>query len=128
MPDPATVINLEPVGTTTFPRWIIASKDGRFWNGNVWASKRKEALLFAHLLEASRAVEEIQRHEYGNKPCLKRITVPLVIEVRSDEPVDPETLKAWIKKAATMYVDYQKNGNGPEGSLVLIGINWEEIK
>lgn len=119
---------LEAVGTQEFPRWRIASTDKEYWDGNDWVADPRKGLLYADVGLAARDSDELLRLQYGDKPCLKRVTVPLMVEVRSDQPIDPEALKAWLKKAATMYVDYRQHGNGPDNSLALLAINWEEVK
>ena len=127
MNDPV-VITLEAVGTKQFPRWRIATRDSRYWDGKDWTAKRNAALLYADPGVAAKDADEILRLQYADQPCIRRITVPLLIEVRSDQQIDVEALKTWIKKAATLYVDYRQHGNGPENSLVLLSINWEEIR
>ena len=119
-------ISLEAVGTLDTPRWVIARNDGHFWNGCEWTPDKNDAALYAHANIAATDCNDVLRKEYAGKH-VQHFTVPINIEILGDQP-DIIELETWLRKAATLYVDTKKHGNGPGGTLAIISVNWGGIK
>jgi hypothetical protein len=121
-------ISLEPAGSSEAPRWVIARTDGHFWSGCEWTATKNEAALYANLFIAATDCDEILRKQFCNKPHVQHFTVPINIEVLGDVAADIVELEKWLRKAATLYVDCKKHGNGPGSDLAILSVNWGGIK
>lgn len=111
---------------TKFPRYIVAQNLGTYWTGSKWSSDSEDALLFADELEAARTCQSLLRETFRDNGTVQHFAVPIKFEVLSNRGIDLAVLKEWLMKAINLRVA-SGNGNGPNGSVVLVGIWWDEL-
>lgn len=105
-------------------RYYIYDREHNYWNGSGWTTKHKEAHLWADPSEAAATMHEIMLTLPGG---LQRFLVPVVIEVKSLEPVSAEALREWLDKAVQVFVD-ASHGTGPGESMVMLQLSWDKVK
>lgn len=125
MPNPF-VLTVIPKGSPQHPRFVIADQFSMVWTGDAWSPDETEGLLFADEDEVASAVRELLLGAYDDTPVV-RFVAPLVVELRSHEPVDIESVRSWLMRAARLYTNTDF-GNGPDDSLALLSINWFDLK
>ena len=79
-------------------------------------------------MDANRKAEELLLAHFGKCPS-DRYRAPIYIDLRTDQPVTLEQLRAWLHKTARLFVDTPKYGNGPiDGSLGIVSIDWSQLE
>ena len=118
------VLSLIPIGHPDHPRFLIANQNKQFWTGTGWSDVEDHGLLFADEREIGNVATKILTAHCGDKKVF-RFTVPVEIEIRSDEPPSIEVVRAWLMRAVRLYVDYHQ-GQLVDGvglvSLNLLGL------
>lgn len=116
-------------GNKRFPRFIITEEGGEVWTGEGWSKDQGKAILFACPGVASRASQKVMRQQFSDLGCVERFNVPIHVEVRSQQGIDPEELREWLVRAADFRVAYGTFGTGPtEESLVLCNASFFELR
>lgn len=116
-------------GAGRFPRFYITENGGAVWDGEEWTTGPGRPLLFADMVEASRAAEGLMRRQYADLPCVQSLTLPIHVEVRSKNGLDHYLLRDWLSGATTFTIGYGACGSGPvDDSLVLAHVNWLELR
>ena len=126
MPD--LILSIFVTGPTDHPRYQIANPDLEFWTGKNWTDEESEALLFATVNDAGRAIQEIQLAEHGDKP-LRRFTAPVSVDLYAESNLTADEIGDWLVKVARLTIDAETHGNGPkEGTLGLCHIDWGQLR
>lgn len=105
-------------------RYYIHDRDHNYWNGSGWTTNPREAHLWADASEAASKMHDIMLTLPGG---LQRFVVPVVIEVKSGEPVSAEALREWLDRAVSVFVDASQ-GTGPGESMVMLQFGWHKAK
>ena len=101
-------------------------RDGNnFWNdiAGTWSADKKDATLFADAGEISNKQRELMLQSPGD---VQNFVAPIFIEVKDNEKVDLESLKAWLAQAVQVWVDAQF-GAGPGDSMLMLNIDWDQL-
>ena len=113
-------------GPSCSPRYYIMDTKGNYWTGRDWVQDRRRAFLFHRTDEVGNTLHALMLIEVPG-PLLS-YTVPLVIDAKSETPLDLEALKVWLAKAAQVSVNAE-HGPGPvPNSMVMVGIDWERLE
>lgn len=113
-------------GPSCSPRYYITDTKGIYWTGNDWAEDRRKAFLFHRLNEVGDTLHALMLIEVPGP--LLTYTLSLVIDAKSETPLDLDALKAWLAKAAQVQINAE-HGPGPiPNSMVMIRIDWEQLK
>ena len=108
-------------------RFFLKDGEGNFWNeqGQTWTGNFVEAGLWADGNEIAEKMHELMMSQIPGE--LHTFVAPVVVEVKSQGPVDVQALQNWLNEAVSVFMNAQK-GVGPDGCMVMLHIDWEEIK
>jgi hypothetical protein len=53
---------------------------------------------------------------------------PVTIMVKTESPLNLRTLGQWLTEALRVSLDAARYGTGPDGSMVMLEFNWDEMK
>jgi hypothetical protein len=107
------------------PRYYIANRESGYWTGGGWNTDRRKAFLFHRSDEVTETLYVLMTQLPGP---LVTFTIPLVIEAKTDAPLDLETLKMWLAKAVQIGID-GTHGSGPvPNSMVMIRVDYSQMK
>lgn len=126
---PITVPVIQTWGTPTSLRYAITDTTGRFWTGSGWATRQRDALLYACHHDAAAASHRILWKQFQRRHTVYQLfTVPLEMQVFATVEVSPDELKDFAKKAMKLSALHANHGTGPTpGSLVLPRLNWRKL-
>lgn len=110
--------HVETNNNTDFPRFKIIRDDGQYWTGTEWGTKTA-AMTYADPDLAIQEQQQLRLAEYGAVDNKARFIIPFVLDVCSEQDINMEEVKQWVKKALGFYVDTQTHGDGPNNSLVV---------
>jgi hypothetical protein len=101
---------------------MIGNDAGLFWDGLKWSEQGK---LFNDMVEASRFCQSLRLSAFDNKVhCFKRLTVPMVIQVKSFSKIDIEKVRNYLMKAIKMEID----GTIPlDDTVIALETDWNEL-
>lgn len=108
-------------------RYFLKDCAGRFWSDMLqdWTTNFNEAGLYADGGEVCERMHDLMLSLVPGE--VRTFVAPVVIEVKSQEPVEVEALQDWLDKAVQVFMD-AKHGVGPENCMVMLQINWSNIK
>jgi hypothetical protein len=113
-------------GPSCSPRYYITDTKGNYWTGRDWVQDRRRAFLFHRTDEVGNTLHDLMLSQVPG-PTLT-YTLPLVVEAKSETPLDLEALTAWLAKVLDVSINAQY-GTGPvPNSMVMVGIDWEQLK
>lgn len=116
-------LEIHPVGTQEFPRFVIATSDGEVFDGIGWTKDRNRAVLFAEGREVALTFNALQDQQFKNMP-LTEFSVTLNVRVRAGESFTKEQLAEYLERATCIMLDHEK-GTGPvEQSMVQLDVTW----
>ena len=105
-------------------RFFIHDTDWNYWTGETWTKDYKQAALYADADEIAAKMHELMLALPGT---LQRFVVPVVVEVKSQEPVSAEALREWMNRAIEVSID-AAHGTGPGESMVMLQLDWNVAK
>lgn len=108
--------------------YLYNHSDRSFWTGKEWSTKHREALLHLSMQEAAETFAEVQQQYFSDKKVVENFETSIQIEVRSDSGVDVEKLKEWLRSAVVLNIRYAECESGPEGTLVQLRFQADDIK
>jgi hypothetical protein len=123
---PTTIPVVQTWGTKQHLRYAVSDTTGRFWTGSGWATRQRDALLYADHHDAAAAAHRILWRQFQRKHTVyQRFVVPLELQVFATAEVRPDDLKKFAKKLVKLGALYADHGTGPHpDSLVLPRLNW----
>ena len=116
---PKTMICVH-LGTPYAPRLCIMDDDHNYWSSEGWTKDPKKAELFVATPEAGERLRELTMSQVPGK--VSTFGTNMILEVKSDKPVNLEELKAWLIKNAKLYFDTDAE------VMVIVHINWNQLK
>ncbi len=115
-------------GTKQHLRYSVTDTSGRFWTGSGWATRQRDALLYAGHHDAASAARNILLRQFRRHTVYQRFVVPLEVQVFSDAEVGFGELKDFAKKLVKLSALYADHGTGPRpDALVLPRLNWRKL-
>jgi hypothetical protein len=121
------ILFVNQVGPPAFPRLLICDTEGRAWDGHAWTTVSRP-LLYADKDLISTDCAELQRQETVNKKHRIVVEVPLRAEVFSDQPLDPDELRGWLRSHLSLDIDFTE-GTGPTPDSIVMGvIDWPRYR
>jgi len=108
------------LGTPYAPRLCIMDEDHNYWSSKGWTKDPKKAELFAATQEAGERLRELTMSQVPGK--LSTYSTELVLEVKSNKPVNLDNLKEWLAKNAQLY--FEKDAD----VMVIVKIYWAQLK
>ncbi len=123
---PLAIPIVETWGTKQHLRYAIADTTGRFWTGSGWATRQRDALLYASHHDAAAAAHRILWKQFQRRHTVyQQFIVPLEMQVFASAEVSPDDLKPFARKLVKLSALYANFGTGPTpDSLVLPRLNW----
>lgn len=116
-------LEIIPVGSLEFPRFIIQDTGGRVFDGEKMVSDRKKAVLFSEGQDVAFTFNALQDAMFKDCP-LTEFTVALNIRVRAGEQFTKQQLAEYLENACCIMLDFDK-GTGPvEQSMVQLDVTW----
>ncbi len=120
-------LEIQVVGNTKFPRFVIARSDGQVFDGRGWNTDRSKAILYNESMAVALQYNALQDTMCKDWP-IQEFTVPLNIRVRSAQPFSQAELEEFLEKAVAILIDQDK-GTGPTPySMVQLDVTWREIQ
>ena len=115
MPSPPTVIPVvQTWGTKQHLRYAIADTSGRFWTGSGWATRQRDALLYASHRDAAAAAHRILWKQFQRRHTVYQLfSVPMELQVFATAEVGSEELKAFAQKLVKLGALYADHSTGP---------------
>lgn len=86
-------VGVKRIGSADFPRYIVASRDGEYYNGREWVGKRRDAMVFADRKAAHRFCHRLRMVHGG----YDLFDVPFHVAVLSGKPLGRRAYEALIK-------------------------------
>jgi hypothetical protein len=121
------ILFVSQVGPPAFPRLQICDTEGRVWDGTAWTTVGLP-LLYADKNLISTDCADLQRQETVDKQHRIVVEVPLRAEVFSDQPLDPDELRAWLRGHLSLDIDFTE-GTGPTPDSIVMGvIDWPRYR
>jgi len=107
-------------------RYFLTDGENNYWNekGQTWTEDFKEAGLWSDGDEVGRKMHDLMLALPGQ---LLRFVAPILVQVKTEQPEDLKTLRAWLDRAVEVYIN-AKHGTGPGQSMVMMQIDWVELK
>lgn len=98
-------LEIVPVGSPNFPRFIIQDSGGRVFDGEKMVADRKKAVVFVEGQSVALAYNALQESPFKNMP-LTEFTVALNIRVRAGETFTKRQLaeSTWRAPAASCWI------------------------
>jgi hypothetical protein len=126
---PVVIPVVQTWGTKQHLRYAVADTTGRYWTGSGWATRRRDALLYASHHDAAAAARRILWRQFQRKHTVYQMfSLPLELQVFAQAEVSPDDLKQFAKKAVKLSALFADHGTGPTpGSLVLPRLNWRKL-
>jgi len=115
----------QEVGPTYARRWVIRTSSDLFWNGKSWSPYKEEALLFHDGEEAESVALDLMKAHFESLSAWKYRTE---IEVEVFGFIKPrlEDLRNHLWRNLVPPLDFDEIG--PEGSIVLSIVDWDDLK
>lgn len=113
-------------GSPRHLRYVVTDTTGRYWTGTGWATRHRDALLYASHHDAAAVAHRILWKQFQRRHTVyQRFDVPMELQVFSNHEVSPDDLKHFAKKLVKLGALYANHGTGPNpDSLVLPRLNW----
>lgn len=126
---PPTIIPVvQTWGTQQHLRYAVTDTTGRYWTGSGWATRQRDALVYASHHDAAAAAHRLLWKQFRRSPVYQKFDVPLEMQVFSQIEIGPDDLKQFAKKLVKLSALYADHGTGPtSGSLVLPRLNWRKL-
>ena len=126
---PPTIIPVvQTWGTKQHLRYAVTDTTGRYWTGSAWATRQRDALLYASHHDAAAAAHRILLRQFRRSPVYQVFTLPLEMQVFAQNEITPDELKDFSKKLVKLSALYANFGTGPRpDSLVLPRFNWRKL-
>jgi hypothetical protein len=126
---PVVIPVIQTWGTKHHLRYAVTDSTGRFWNGSGWATRQRDALLYASHHDAAAVASRILWKQFQRRHTVYQLfTVPLELQVFATAEVGPSDLKDFAKKLVKLSALYANHGTGPiPDSLVLPRLNWRKL-
>jgi hypothetical protein len=107
-------------------RYFLTDDENNYWNekGQTWTKDFKEAGLWSDVNEVGKKMHDLMLALPGQ---LLRFVAPILVQVKTEQPEDLKTLRAWLDRAVEVYIN-AKHGTGPGQSMVMMQIDWVELK
>jgi hypothetical protein len=125
---PIIVPVIQTWGTPTSLRYAVTDTTGRYWTGSGWATRQRDALLYASHHDAAAAAHRILLRQFRRSPIYQQFVAPLELQVFAQAEITPDELKDFSKKLVKLSALYANFGTGPRSdSLVLPRLNWRKL-
>ena len=112
-------------------RFFLTDDENNYWNeyGQTWTENFQEAALFANCDEAEEVMHDRMLRQIPGE--LHSFTAPVVVTLKTSEPVDLVAFQAWLNERVQLWID-ASNARGPSPgpgeSLVMVQIGWKDLK
>ena len=116
-------LEIIPVGSPEFPRFIIQDTSGRVFDGEKMVSGCTKAALFSEGQGVATAYNALQDAMFKDCP-LTEFTVALNIRVRAGEPFTKEQLAEYLERATSIMLDHEKGTGSVELNMVQLDVIW----
>ena len=112
-------------------RFFLADGENNYWNefGQTWTENFKEATLFDDCDEAEEVMHDLLLRQIPGQ--LHSFTAPVVVTLKTSEPVDLAAFQAWLNDWAQLWIaasNARGPSPGPGESLVMVQIGWKDLK
>lgn len=126
---PITVLVVQVWGTKQRLRYAVTDTSGRYWTGSRWATRQRDALLYAGHNDAAAASHRILWKQFQRRHTVYQLfTVPLEMQVFANSEVGSDDLMHFAKRLVKLSALYADHGTGPiPDSLVLPRLNWWKL-
>lgn len=115
-------LEVEQVGRSEWPRWVIKDTNQRFFTGSGWTLEQKQALLFA---DRTAATAECSRLD--DDFIYQVFLVNLQIELLTQQHLSKEEIKEYIAKQIRMEIDCDGEHPCSDDSFDLT-IDWDSFR
>ncbi len=123
---PIIIPVIETWGTKQHLRYAITDTTSRYWTGSGWATRQRDAMLYASHHDAAAAAHRILWKQFQRHHTL--FCLPLELQVFANTEVGSDDLKHFTKKLVKLSALYANHGTGPRpDSLVLPRLNWRKL-
>lgn len=119
------ILSVIPAGKQRFQRWEIADERHRIWTGERF--DETNGLLYASHNLAAIEAESILRSHVGAVTSTS-YEAPTVIEVLGDPSIPQSVVAHFLSKVTRLYLNRSEHGHGPNGSVVLLHIDWSRMQ
>jgi len=109
-------------------RYYIVDEDHTYWNekDQTWTKNPKEAGVFADEAEVGSKMHQLMVTQVPG--IVQRFVAPIIVEVKTTEPITVEALAKWLEKAVRV-LPAGDHGNGPtENSMILLRMDWPQLE
>lgn len=127
---PTTIIPVvQTWGTQQHLRYAVTDTTGRYWTGSGWATRQRDALLYAGHNDAAAASHRILWKQFQRRHTVYQLfSLPLEMQVFATTEVGSDDLKHFARKLVKLSALYANHGTGPiPDSLVLPRLNWSKL-
>ena len=119
------IVSVIPAGTQRYRRWQIADERHRIWTGERFSES--SGLVYASHNLAAIDAESILRSSVGAVPS-RNYEAPAVVEVLGQSAIPQAVVAHFLSKAIRLFHNRSEHGYGPDGSVVLLHIDWARMK
>ena len=108
-------------------RYYIVDGNHNYWNDTdqTWTRNPQEAELFADKAEVADKMHNLMVTQVPG--LLQRFVAPVVVEVKTAEPITAEMLAQWLDEAVQIWLDIN-HGTGPtDNSIVMLRLDWPQL-
>jgi hypothetical protein len=107
-------------------RYFLTDGESNFWNekNQCWTKDFNEAGLWADVNEIGQKMHDLMMTQIPGE--LHQFTAPILVKVKTEQPVDVAALQEWLNRAVEIYIN-AKHGTGPGQSMVMLQIDWDQL-
>ena len=126
---PPTIIPVvQTWGTKQHLRYAVTDTTGRYWTGSGWATRQRDALLYAGHNDAAAASHRILWKQFQRRHTVYQLFICRWKSSVRHGRGNPDDLKQFAKKLVKLGALYADHGTGPTpDSLVLPRLNWQRL-
>ena len=107
-------------------RYFLEDQDSNYWTEAGWSPDPKARTLWANMQEAVEKQNELMVSEVPG--TMHTFVAPVTIMVKAESPPNLMRLGHWLAEAVKVHLDANHHGTGPDGSMVMLEFNWDEMK
>jgi hypothetical protein len=107
-------------------RYFLEDQDSNYWTEAGWTPDPKARTIWADMQKAVEKQNELMVAEVPG--TMHTFIAPVTIMVKTESPLNLRTLGQWLTEALRVSLDAARYGTGPDGSMVMLEFNWDEMK